>query len=74
MFRLRNWEYPTESGGKPGVVDKYTMDIVYSRLAPRLVEELKNPKKKKDLGRPNVINGYLPAHRQRCNAVCRKHG
>jgi hypothetical protein len=46
MFRLRGWQYPSVSGGKPGVVGKYTMDIVYERLAPGLVEELevKNPK------------------------------
>jgi len=49
MFRLRQWQYPTESGGKPGIVGKYTMDIVYSRLAPGLAEELKsrNPKDEK---------------------------
>lgn len=46
MFRLRGWQYPTISGGKPGVVGKYTMDIVYQRLAPGLVKELetRNPK------------------------------
>ncbi len=46
MFRLRGWNYPSVSGGKPGVVGKYTMDIVYQRLAPGLVKELelRNPK------------------------------
>lgn len=46
MFRLRSWQYPTVSGGKPGVVGKYTIDLVYERLAPGLVDELekKNPK------------------------------
>jgi hypothetical protein len=46
MFRLRGWIYPSVSGGKPSVVGKYTMDIVYQRLAPGLVKELevRNPK------------------------------
>lgn len=46
MFRLRGWVYPSVSGGKPGIVGRYTMDIVYQRLAPGLVSELevRNPK------------------------------
>ena len=46
MFRLRGWAYPSVSGGKPGIVGHYTMDIVYQRLAPGLVKELelRNPK------------------------------
>lgn len=46
MFRLRGWEYPNPNNGKPGVVGKYTNDLVYERLAPGLLEELqtRNPK------------------------------
>lgn len=46
MFRLRDWQYPTPSGGRPGVVGTYTNDLVYERLAPGLLEELeqRNPK------------------------------
>ena len=46
MFRLKGWDFPTPSGARPGVVGKYTLDIVYERLAPGLVDELKerNPK------------------------------
>jgi len=51
MFRLRQWEYPRESGSKPGVVGHWTMDIVYSRIAPGLVEELKNRNPKDVQGR-----------------------
>jgi hypothetical protein len=51
MFRLRGWQYPSVSGGKPGVVGKYTMDIVYERLAPGLVEELELKNPKSDSGR-----------------------
>jgi hypothetical protein len=51
MFRLRGWEYPTISGGKPGVVGRFTMDIVYHRLAPGLVKELETRNPKVDNGR-----------------------
>lgn len=51
MFRLREWPYPTISGAKPGVVGKYTMDIVYDRLAPGLVKELETRNPKNDSGR-----------------------
>jgi len=51
LFRLRGWKYPTESGTRPGVVGYWTMDIVYSRLAPGLVEELKLCNPKGDNGR-----------------------
>lgn len=46
MFRLRGWSYPTVSSARPGVVGKYTLDLVYERLAPGLVDELeaRNPK------------------------------
>lgn len=51
MFRLRGWQYPSVSGGKPGVVGKYTMDIVYQRLAPGLVKELETRNPKEENGR-----------------------
>lgn len=46
MFRLKGWQYPTVSGGKPGVVGRYINDLVYERLAPGLIAELqtRNPK------------------------------
>jgi hypothetical protein len=46
MFRLKNWQFPTPGASKPGVVGRYTLDIVYERLAPGLVDELseRNPK------------------------------
>jgi hypothetical protein len=47
MFRLRGWSYPMVAGARPSVVGKYTLDLVYERLAPGLVGELekKNPKR-----------------------------
>lgn len=38
IFRLKSWEW--NAGKMPGVVGKYTNDIVYSRLAPNVLEEL----------------------------------
>ena len=50
MFRLKGWEYPTPGGARPGVVGKYTLDIVYERLAPGLVDELKGRNPKSETG------------------------
>jgi hypothetical protein len=46
MFRLKNWKLNPLSVAKPGVVGRYTIDLIYERLAPGLVEELEllNPK------------------------------
>lgn len=49
MYRLRGWDYHKESSHRPGVVGHYTLDLVYDRLAPFVVDELKrlNPKDEK---------------------------
>lgn len=49
MFRLRGWEFDPLSVARPGVVGKYTTDLVYDRLAPGIVNELEanNPKDSK---------------------------
>ena len=47
MFRLRNWEWKPQSvKQRPSVVGKYTNNLVYERLAPGILDELKakNPK------------------------------
>lgn len=46
MFRLKGWSYNPMSVARPGVVGRYTTDVVYERLAPGIVEELEriNPK------------------------------
>ncbi len=46
MFRLNGWPYRPESVNRPGVVGKYTNDVVYDRLAPGVTAELesKNPR------------------------------
>ncbi|MFB5089494.1 P63C domain-containing protein [Psychrobacillus sp. PGGUH221] len=41
MFRLREWNYPTPSGQRPGIVGTYTNQFVYDHLPPGVKEELK---------------------------------
>ena len=45
MFRLRGWPYDPESVKRPSYVGKLTNDLVYARLAPAILDELraKNP-------------------------------
>jgi P63C domain len=49
IFRLRNWTWRGMKVNRPQVVAKYTNDLVYARLAPGILEELrkKNPKNEK---------------------------
>ena len=42
IFRLRGWSWNAMSVARPGVVGKYTNDIVYERLAPGILDELRN--------------------------------
>jgi len=41
LFRLKNVPYPPKSINKPQYVGHWTNDVIYSRLAPRVVKELK---------------------------------
>ncbi|MBU4276168.1 MAG: P63C domain-containing protein [Proteobacteria bacterium] len=45
MFQLRGWQYTPFSVKRPGVVGRYTNDLIYERLAPGVLAELrkKNP-------------------------------
>ena len=49
MFRLKGWPMNPLRVKRPGVVGKYTNNIVYERLAPGILEELekRNPKDEK---------------------------
>ncbi len=51
MFRLNNWTYQPLSVKRPSVIGKMTNDIVYSRLAPGILEELRIRTPKDDKGR-----------------------
>ncbi len=46
MFRLNNWQYNPSGAKRPGIIGKYTNNLIYQRLAPGVLEELKikNPK------------------------------
>lgn len=51
MFRLRGLDYPTGSVRRPQYFGVLTNDIVYKRLAPGVLEELKKVTPKTDAGR-----------------------
>jgi hypothetical protein len=52
MFRLRGWEWKPQSvRSRPSVVGKYTNNLVYERLAPGVLEELKRKNPKTESGR-----------------------
>ena len=42
LFRLRNWQYSPLSVKRPALVGKLTNDLVYQRLAPGVLDELKH--------------------------------
>jgi len=76
IFRLRGWSWNAMSVARPGVVGTYTNDIVYERLAPGILEELRdrNPTQE-DGGRAQKHHQYLtddighPALAQHLHAV-----
>ncbi|MBA7564680.1 IS1595 family transposase ISRhba1 [subsurface metagenome] len=41
MFRLRNWQYSQFSVKRPSVAGRITNDIIYERLAPGVLDQLK---------------------------------
>jgi hypothetical protein len=45
LFRLKGWVLDKKTMKMPGVVGRYTNDLIYDRLAPGILEELqkKNP-------------------------------
>src|SRR5882724_7860044 len=62
IFRLRNWRFHSESVGKghrPQVIGHYTNDIVYKRLAPGVLDELKKKNPKVDGRRRHKLFQWL---------------
>lgn len=51
MFRLKGWDYKPWSVKRPGVVGRYTEDLVYRRLAPGVLDELKQKNPPSNNGR-----------------------
>ena len=52
IFRLRGLEYPTDSVRRPQYFGILTNDIVYKRLAPGVLEELRRVTPRNEAGRP----------------------
>lgn len=52
MFRLRGLDFPTATVRRPQYFGHYTNNIVYSRLAPGVLQELKRVQRRNDDGRP----------------------
>src|SRR4029077_2964984 len=50
IFRLRGWKWQGRAVNPPQVVGKYTDMIVYQRLAPNIVENLRTLNPKNDRG------------------------
>lgn len=54
LFRLRSWDYKPGSVKRPSIVGTLTNDIVYSRIAPGVIDELKRRTPRDDQGRAKV--------------------
>lgn len=52
LFRLRELEYPRDTVQRPRYFGKITNDIVYKRIAPGVLDELKRVQVRDDEGRP----------------------
>jgi hypothetical protein len=50
VFRLNGWNYE-ENCGRPGVIGHWTNNIVYKRLAPKVLDELRRVTPRDDKGR-----------------------
>lgn len=51
MFRLRKWNFNAASSAKPALVGKLTNNVVYSRLAPGVLKELRRVTPRDEKGR-----------------------
>ena len=51
IFRLRGWDWKGMKVNRPQVVAYYTVDIVYSRLLPHIMEELESRMPRTESGR-----------------------
>ena len=51
VYRLHNWVYADDKQARPGIVGHITNDVVYERLAPGVLEELRRVTPRDDKGR-----------------------
>ena len=79
LFRLRGLPYPTSTVKRPQYFGHYTNDIVYRRLAPGVLAELKRVQVRDDEGRPKhklfqrlTANTGYPKLREHLGS-CRHH-
>jgi hypothetical protein len=60
IYKLKGWAWPGMGKNRYSVVGHYTNDLVFERLAPGLLEELKKKTPKDDKGnRPNKLHQWL---------------
>lgn len=60
IFRLKNWNFDPLSVKRPGVIGTYTNDIIYERLAPGILNELRQLNPKNEAGyRPQKHHQFL---------------
>jgi hypothetical protein len=61
LFRLKGLAYPSMGGKKPAFVGHWTNDVVYSRLAPGVLSDLKdkNPRQSRTGGRTRKHHQHL---------------
>jgi hypothetical protein len=60
IYRLKGWVWPGMKKNRYSVVAHYTIDLVYERLAPGLLQELKSKSPKSESGhRPNKLHQWL---------------
>jgi hypothetical protein len=60
IYRLKGWQWQGMSKNRYSIVGKYTIDLVYERLAPRLLEELQKKSPKDEKGRrKNKLQEWL---------------
>jgi hypothetical protein len=52
MFRLKRWNFPKVGGKRPLHAGKLTNNLVYERLAPGVLDELRRITPRDDKGRP----------------------
>lgn len=52
IYRLKGWKYADDTQARPGIVGHYTNDIIYERLAPGVLDELRKVTLRDERGRP----------------------
>lgn len=66
MFRLRKWTFSEAGTAKPALVGHLTNDLVYSRLAPGVLDELRRVTPRDDKGR---LKTHLHRSSRRISAI-----